>query len=55
MYFDGVEMTSDDCASVLHRIKSWLLQAAEQDKIKHTIRTVVTFDNLWSSDKINVS
>ena len=34
MYFEGVEMTSDDCASVLHKVKSWLLEAAEPDRNK---------------------
>ncbi|KAK2179638.1 hypothetical protein NP493_478g00011 [Ridgeia piscesae] len=34
MYFEGVEMTSDHCANVLHKVKSWLLEAAEQDKNK---------------------
>ncbi|KAK2160710.1 hypothetical protein NP493_1627g01005 [Ridgeia piscesae] len=27
MYFEGVEITSDHCASVLHKVKSWLLEA----------------------------
>ena len=34
MYLEGVEITSDHCASVLHKVKSWLLEAAEQDKNK---------------------
>ena len=34
MYLEGVEITSDQCASVLHKVKSWLLEAAEQDKNK---------------------
>ncbi|KAK2150332.1 hypothetical protein NP493_2805g00000 [Ridgeia piscesae] len=34
MYFEGVETTSDHCASVLHKVKSWLLDAAEQDENK---------------------
>ncbi|KAK2160218.1 hypothetical protein NP493_1660g00015 [Ridgeia piscesae] len=33
MYSEGVE-TSDHCASVLHKVKSWLLEAAEQAKNK---------------------
>ncbi|KAK2138169.1 hypothetical protein NP493_8445g00000 [Ridgeia piscesae] len=32
MYFDGVVMTSDLCASMLHNLKLWLLEAAKQDK-----------------------
>ena len=32
MYFEGVEITSDDCGSVLHKVDSWLLEAAEQHK-----------------------
>ena len=34
MYCDGVEIKSDDCGSVLHKLKSWLLEAAEQHKNK---------------------
>ena len=34
LYFEGIEMTSDHCASVLHKVKTWLLEAAEQDKNK---------------------
>ena len=34
MYLEGVEITSDHCASVLHKVKSWLLEAAEHDKNK---------------------
>ena len=34
MYLEGVEITSDPCASVLHKVKSWLLEAAEQDQNK---------------------
>ena len=34
MYLEGVEITSDRCAGVLHKVKSWLLEAAEQDKNK---------------------
>ena len=34
MYFEGVEMTSDQCASLLHKVKSWLLEAAEQHNNK---------------------
>ena len=34
MYFEGVEITSDHCASLLHKVKSWLLEAAEQHKSK---------------------
>ena len=33
VYFEGVE-TSDHCASVLHKVKSWLLGAAEQARNK---------------------
>ena len=56
MYLEGVGITSDHCASVLHKVKSWLLEGAEQDeKIKHTVSTMVTFDKICSSDKINVS
>ncbi|KAK2186342.1 hypothetical protein NP493_205g03039 [Ridgeia piscesae] len=29
MYFEGVEMTSDKCASLLYKVKSWLVEAAE--------------------------
>ena len=32
MYLEGVEITSDHCASVIHKVKSWLLEAAEQEK-----------------------
>ena len=31
-YFEGVEITSGHCVTVLHMVKSWLLEAAEQDK-----------------------
>ena len=34
MYLEGVEITSDPCACVLHKVKSWLLEAAEHDKNK---------------------
>ncbi|KAK2171065.1 hypothetical protein NP493_1106g00022 [Ridgeia piscesae] len=34
IYFEGVEMTSDQCASLLHKVKSWLLEAAEQHNSK---------------------
>ena len=34
IYFEGVEITSDHCTSVLHKVKSWLLEATEQDKNK---------------------
>ena len=34
IYFEGVEMTSDQCASLLHKVKSWLLKAAEQHNSK---------------------
>ena len=34
MYLEGVKITSDHCAGVLHKVKSWLLEAAEQDKNK---------------------
>ena len=34
MYLEGVEITSDHCASVLQKVKSWLLEAAEQDTNK---------------------
>ena len=34
MYLEGVEITSELCVSVLHKLKSWLLEAAEQDKNK---------------------
>ena len=34
IYFEGVEMTSDQCASLLHKVKSWLLEAAEQHNNK---------------------
>ena len=34
MYLKGAEITSDHCASVLHKVKSWLLEATEQDKNK---------------------
>ena len=30
IYFEDVEMTFDQCASLLHKVKSWLLEAAEQ-------------------------
>ncbi|KAK2177022.1 hypothetical protein NP493_622g01010 [Ridgeia piscesae] len=33
-YFEGVEMTPDQCASLLHKVKSWLLEAAEQHNSK---------------------
>ena len=55
MYFEGAEITSNHCASVVHKVKSWLLEAAEQEQIKHTMRIMVTFDKICSSDKINVS
>jgi len=32
MYLEGVEITSAHCAR--HKVKSWLLEAAEQDKNK---------------------
>ena len=32
MYLEGVEIRSDQCTSVSHKVKSWLLEAAEQDK-----------------------
>ena len=32
MYLECDEITSDHCASVLHKVKSWLLEAEEQDK-----------------------
>ena len=53
MYLERVEITCGHCASVLHKVKSWLLEAAEQDK--NTVRTMVTFDEICSSDNINVS
>ena len=31
-YLEGVELTSDHCAKVLHKVKSWFLEAAEHDK-----------------------
>ena len=34
MHFDGVEITSDHCASVLNKVKAWLLEAAEQQTDK---------------------
>ena len=34
IYFEDVEMTSDQCASLLHKVKSWLLEAAEQHNSK---------------------
>ena len=34
MHFECVESTSDHYASVLHKVKSWLLEYAEQDKNK---------------------
>ena len=34
IYFKDVEMTSDQCASLLHKVKSWLLEAAEQHNSK---------------------
>ena len=34
MYLERVEITSDHCANVLHKVKSRLVEAAEQDKNK---------------------
>ena len=34
IYLVDVEITSDHCASMLHKVKSWLLEAAEQGKNK---------------------
>ena len=35
MHFAGVDMTSDDYGSVLHKVKSWLLEAAEHINKTH--------------------
>ena len=34
VYFKDVEMTSGHCASVLHKVKAWLLESAEHDTNK---------------------
>ena len=45
-----------DCASVLDKVKSWLLEAAEQDKNKtHNENNMATFDKICSNDNINVT
>ena len=34
MYLEGVEIPPDLCASVLHKVKSWILETVKQDKNK---------------------
>ena len=51
MYCEDIETISDHCDSGLHKVKSWLLEAAEQDKNKtHSENN----GDIYSSDKMYV-